>query len=429
MASVMAANSHIGVMSPAEPEGPYPSCAPEKGRDYHPVSTCDYLALFVRGECVEKYGFLNPAFKYSWGAIHEYAYRLYTDGWKVAYCDRVTMRHLGGTTYGKVKGAVSREKYQLLAKQFAARYFVETYGKEWDTLFGNVLPEDIAINTFPRHRRLWETALDEQEREALNAKREPVGGSVLERKIEALHPWYYDVMIGPYRVTPGVGSRETAEQLRQRKNYSETLWVDEVACRCEIKGKRILDVASNCAYYSSRYAERGAVSVTAVEGRASYVEQGKLYWENNDFLPEDKIRFIHGDVTDGKTWRQVEADGPYDISLCCGILYHIADAETLLRRIARVTSEAMLVDTRVGDDTGMVVEPGGWCFDAIAQTREKRIPTLESLVTLLEELGFACERIETSAPVPEGMKGGDDYAIGKRVALLATRKVGSDRGE
>ena len=436
------ANPKIAILSPIEPEtpaGPHGKRRPDI--DFHLVSACDYLALLVRAESVDDVGFLNPDFRYSWGAIHEFAYKLYFKGWQVAYCDKVTMRHLGGTTYGKAKGTVSREEYRRRAKEFAARYFVEHYGRSWDDDFSKVLPPQIRHNTFKGGRRTWEAVLDDKERRSYQSAptQSMLGGikrlvkqisvtvprlssnSALHQQIEALHPWYYELEIGSIRVTPGIGSKQTPEQLRGRVKYRTRLLVDEAARRYDFSGKRLLDIASNCGYWSARYAELGATSLLAVEGRADCVQQGWLYWRNNHFMAPVAFEFVHGDVMKMETWDAIRERAPFDFTLCLGILYHIPDYEQLLRHIASVTRDVVLIDTRVSDSEEFVEEPGGWCFDAVIETRTKKVPNLERLLRLMSELGFQTERLSIDEPTPEGLKGADDYNLGNRVALLAVR--------
>ena len=146
----------LGLISPTERDSGYPASRPDKSRGYHLVSTCDYLAIMMKSECLDEVGFLNPAFKYSWGAIHELAYKMYKAGWTLAYCDRVVMKHLGGTTYGKTKGTISRDQYKQNAKRWAAEYFRRTYGEHWDEEFSLYLPPEVKENTFKLHRRFWE---------------------------------------------------------------------------------------------------------------------------------------------------------------------------------------------------------------------------------------------------------------------------------
>lgn len=154
---VMEKQGEIGLLSPIH-------STPYAGRDqnglqssWHKVSTCDYLSLLIRGECIEKIGFLNPDFKYCWGAIHEYSYKLYKNGWCVAYCDNAHVTHLGGSTYGKKHTkTISREEYKKRAKMFARKYFVENYGENWDEEFSRYLPSEVKVNTYKIHRRFWE---------------------------------------------------------------------------------------------------------------------------------------------------------------------------------------------------------------------------------------------------------------------------------
>jgi hypothetical protein len=66
------------------------------------------------------------------------------------------MKHLGGTTYGAAANTIARAEYIKRARAWAAEYFEQTYGKNWDELFSSHLPPDIEINTYKIHRQLWE---------------------------------------------------------------------------------------------------------------------------------------------------------------------------------------------------------------------------------------------------------------------------------
>lgn len=419
-------NPRIAVLSPTEPEAGYPSCKPVENSDYHKVSTSDYLALLMRAEAINDVEFLNPSFKYSWGAIHELAYKLYSKGWWVAYCDKVPMKHLGGTTYGKAKGTISRDEYQFRAKEFAARYFVEHYGSDWDEKFTKVLSPDIKINTFKIHRYFWESALENEDQcvaELAGVGSDPLDEKqkLLKKKIDSLNPWYYEVEIGGIRVVPGINSKQTPEELNGRVEYRTKLLVDAVAEQYDFHGKSLLDIASNCGYWSARYAERGAASLLAVEGRYDYVQQGLLYWGENSFLSKGSYEFIHGDVTAEEMWKKIRAKGTFDFTLCAGILYHIPEYEKLLRFLAKISKEAILIDTRISDSQEHITEPGGWCFDAIIETRVKRVPSLKFVESILKEEGFEVRQLRIEMATPKGLLGNDDYNSGRRIALLATK--------
>jgi hypothetical protein len=81
----------------------------------------------------------------------------------------------------------------------------------------------------------------------------------------------------------------------------------------------------------------------------------------------------------------------------------------------------MLVDTRLESTEEYVQEPGGWKFDAIAETSFKKVPALTMLKQLLHKLGFRIETLSISDPLPAGLEGKDNYCSGNRIALLALR--------
>jgi GT2 family glycosyltransferase len=438
------ATPEIALISPTELDSASPVGKPIEGLEYHFVCSPDYLCFLMRADAVHTVGFLNPDFQYCWGAIQELCYKLYAAGHKVAYCDKVVMKHLGGTTYGKAKNTVCRVEYRKRAAQFAARYFIEHYGNSWDEELCSVLPPEVDLHLWRKGRKRWEASLDKAAPQvppgsglASKLKRKGVqivrsakeslnkllhNPSELEIKIHSLDPWYYPLKIADLAVTPGTGARQSAEKLAGRVRYRTELLVNELAERYDFSGKRILDLAANCAYWSARYAERGATSLLAVEGRLAYVEQGLVYWKHNNFMEPDAYRFLHGNVMGTSTWKTIEAAGPFDFTLCCGILYHIPDYTDLLDRASAVTREAILVDTRVAEEEHLKEEPGGHHFDAIVETRVKKVPELSRLTAKLNALGFAVERLATDTPVPDGLKGADDYSLGNRVTLLAMRR-------
>jgi GT2 family glycosyltransferase len=159
LVETMEREPRLASLSPTNEDRLYPGCARRDGGGWRPVSTTDYLALMVRGAAVEEVGFLNPAFAYSWGAIHEWSHKLYGAGWTVGYSDDVTYRHLGGTTYGAAgTDTISRDEYQVRAAAFAASYFVREYGDDWDARFWQAAAgHGIEENTYEIHRAYWES--------------------------------------------------------------------------------------------------------------------------------------------------------------------------------------------------------------------------------------------------------------------------------
>lgn len=371
-------------------------------------------AFLIRSDAVKDVGFFNPDFQFSLGADVEYSFKLYSKGWQMACCNKVKV-----TCLKDLENDSLQKRDFLRAREFSARYFVEHYGKNWDQEFTQKLPKGLTSKNYSNYRREWESVLSRSEKRSYTPKKRE--SPDLKRQIEALHPWYYELKIGDIKVIPGKGSKQTAQELRGRIKYRSKLLVDEVVKRYDFLNKRLLDIASNCGYWSARYAELGAKSLLAVEGRIEYVKQGLLYWKNNKFMKKSNYKFLHGNILNAEVWKKIRKEKLFDFTLCAGILYHIPDYEALIKLIASVTKETILIDTRISNSSKYINEPGGWCFDAIIETRTKRVPELNDLLGLLIKLGYRVEKLSIDDPIPIGLKGVDDYTKGRRVTLLARK--------
>jgi len=244
----------------------------------------------------------------------------------------------------------------------------------------------------------------------------------LVRKIKELHPWFHPVVLGKLRVTPGVGSHVAPEFLEHRTACRSSLLVDEVTRRFDVRGKSVLELACNCGYWSARYAERGAERVVGIEGREQYVRQAQLYFETNRFLAPDRFTFLHGNIAESAEWTRLRGLGPFDLTLCAGILYHVPNYRDILGWAAENTREVLIVDTRVEDGQEVPVEePGELHSDAISQTRVKVVPSRMKLLERLRELGFDPEVLPVRFATGLGVDDVDDYASGRRIAVFARR--------
>lgn len=247
-------------------------------------------------------------------------------------------------------------------------------------------------------------------------------------KIKELNPWFYNLKIGNIEVVPGIGSPHTAIELVERTEYMKKIFVDEVRKHYNFEGKSILDVGSNCAYWSSWYAKMGAKKLIAIEGRQKFVDQGLFYWEQNNFLPMNNVRFICGDVTSNDVWNQIPINEKFDFCLCCGILYHITKHDFVLEKICSYRPECIFVDTRVSFDgekhANNFEEVGDYKFDAIPTNRTAKHPTLKYLYDFFENNGYQVVLLPSPSDLPKDntMQGKDNFVLGKRVALLCSRK-------
>lgn len=155
----------LALVSPSEIGGHYPQADSRPGGALRPVTTVDYLGFLLRDAALQEVGFLNPAFRYCWGAIHELSFQLHRKEWWLAYSDAVSYRHLGGSTYGAAATkTIPRAEYQRRARRFAYPYFLKAYGADWDRrFFAAAQPFGAAFDTYAHHRAYWATAFTPQE--------------------------------------------------------------------------------------------------------------------------------------------------------------------------------------------------------------------------------------------------------------------------
>lgn len=244
-------------------------------------------------------------------------------------------------------------------------------------------------------------------------------------QIEALHPWMVPARFSGVEVIPGLNADTgwTADMFRNHCHYRTPLLVDRVHERVSLNNASLLDVACNCGYFSARHAETGKIRrVLGIEARREYIEQAHLYWSHNKFLPEGAFDFRHGDLLTDDTWAMIGAEGPFDISLCAGILYHVADYAALLRRILAVTRTAVVIDTRVTSEAEtQILEPRDLRFNALPQRLEKVVPRLDRIARILTQDGWEWTLLPPGFPCLPGLDHGDDYSRLHRVAILALR--------
>jgi SAM-dependent methyltransferase len=121
--------------------------------------------------------------------------------------------------------------------------------------------------------------------------------------------------------------------------------LDLVQARANLLGLRMLDLACRTGAFATAFAHAGA-QVLALEGRQ----------DNLDHVPHSTAQFELADVRH----LSLERHGWHDVTLCCGILYHLdaADAVKLLRAMRQVTGQFAVIDTHVGADQGEVTVDG-----------------------------------------------------------------------
>jgi 2-polyprenyl-3-methyl-5-hydroxy-6-metoxy-1,4-benzoquinol methylase len=245
----------------------------------------------------------------------------------------------------------------------------------------------------------------------------------IEQEIKSLNPWFYELEIFGVKVKPGVYPPKAERSLNTRglingQTYRKVLFVDEVAKRFDFSGARILDIGCNCGYWSSIYITRyGAESVVGIEGRELFIKQANLYYSSLGI--QDKALFIHSNIMECD-YKSL-GEGVFDFVLCAGILYHIKHHEELLKEISYVNSKVLFIDTRVSEKGEELVEPKNLWFNAIEETRDKKVPQKDDLINILHKLGYKTELIPARFKAIYGVQGVGNYTAGKRLCIFCIK--------
>ena len=125
------------------------------------IATSESLGFVMRMSAIDDVGFLNPAFRYGWGAMDELAYSLYRRGWFLARAQAVGCHHLPVSAHGQ---GVAVDEYWRRARRFAFDYYCDRYGEHWDELFWSAAADHgPEINVFREHKHIWAGAFSAEE--------------------------------------------------------------------------------------------------------------------------------------------------------------------------------------------------------------------------------------------------------------------------
>ena len=164
----------------------------------------------------------------------------------------------------------------------------------------------------------------------------------LRERVASFPRWHYEFDLGGVR-TP-IFNRTHVNRHAQRREYFFAPLIQ--LCGGSLAGKRVLDLGCNAGFWSLAAVEAGAELVVGVDGRQMHVDQANLVFEAKG-VDRARYQFLRGDVF------TTEVDqGPFDVVLCLGLLYHVSNPFGLMDRIAAWSDDLVVIDTTLSTLVG-----------------------------------------------------------------------------
>ena len=143
--------------------------------------------------------------------------------------------------------------------------------------------------------------------------------------VKRLEPWYHSFDLADWLKIEAIHDSDSVLACLDRLGFPR-----------DFSGKTVLDVGCNAGYYSFVAKARGANRVVGVELDSHYVRQAKYL---SNLLALD-VEFIKDDA------RRVDASlGTFDIVICTGLMYHIADPTNVLSKLSAVCTDTILIES------------------------------------------------------------------------------------
>jgi len=179
---------------------------------------------------------------------------------------------------------------------------------------------------------------------------------------EDLGSFFLGMPLGPGRFT------------RSTKGTQTYQFLEQIRLPQDLTGMRVLDLAASDGFYSFECEARGAAEVIAVEGPQWKDGSGFKRFAYARQRYGSKVKHMAAYLED----LDAEALGPFDVSLCLGLYYHLRDPFFCLRKLYAMTRGMLIV-------TGRTVRLAP--FDPFAPFAPGR-PCQPASIMMLSDKGF-----------------------------------------
>lgn len=232
----------------------------------------------------------------------------------------------------------------------------------------------------------------------------------LEQRVARFERWHYAIDLGGGVRTP-IHDERLVNRHEQRRRYFFEPLVE--LCGGSLEGLTVLDLGCNAGFWSLCAADAGCAHVLGIDARASHVQQAELVFEARGIDPA-RYAFRRMNVFDA----DLAGWGPFDVVLCLGLLYHVADPLGLFERLHGWSRDLLVIDTSLSPLDGAAFELCCESTDdprnAVASELVLR-PTEQAVSALAGACGFAVRTLE---PRFDSYEGALDYRDGRRRAML-----------
>ena len=169
----------------------------------------------------------------------------------------------------------------------------------------------------------------------------------LEQTLEQLGPWGFY-----FRLRDGL-TTELAEEIREgrdspRLTRNRTLTRSHMITNtvekllgANINNSTVLDMGSNCGFFSFDIASRGAKQVTGIELRDENLARAHFL---KDYYRQTNVNFVQGDVLDDRVLANLPQQ-TFDVVYNLGLLYHVVDPIALVERTYDLCNNFAVIDT------------------------------------------------------------------------------------
>ena len=203
-------------------------------------------------------------------------------------------------------------------------------------------------------------------------------------------------------------NERSVDRLNTRHRFVISPFLDE------IRGARILDLASHDGRWPYAFAQAGAREVIGIEGRAELIEQFETF---PDDAAKARVELRQGDIN-VEVPKLVETGERFDVIGVLGIFYHITTHYVLLSQLSQLRPNLILIDSeflnRPLEIIQLVPEDPRRHMNTLQQLPNqtktlKGVPSRTATEMMARNLGYRVDWLDWDALPEDERQGVKDY--------------------